>query len=67
MWAICVPRSSGTLQKLFRANGWDVVSDVHLGDWGLQMGQLISEIDHRGIAPEYFDANSRVPIPNNRP
>jgi arginyl-tRNA synthetase len=32
------------LQRLFRANGWRVVSDIHLGDWGLQMGQLISEI-----------------------
>jgi arginyl-tRNA synthetase len=40
-----------SLQRLFRANGWHVVSDVHLGDWGLQMGQLISEIGHRGIAP----------------
>ena len=34
-----------------------VISDVHLGDWGLQMGQLISEIGHRGIAPIYFDAD----------
>ena len=33
------------LQRLFRANGWQVISDVHLGDWGLQMGQLISEIE----------------------
>jgi arginyl-tRNA synthetase len=39
------------LQRLFRANRWNVVSDIHLGDWGLQMGQLISEIGHRGIAP----------------
>jgi arginyl-tRNA synthetase len=31
------------LQRLYRANGWRVFSDVHLGDWGLQMGQLISE------------------------
>ena len=23
------------LQRLFRANGWNVVSDIHLGDWGL--------------------------------
>ncbi len=44
------------LQRLYRANGWKVVSDVHLGDWGLQMGQLISEVEARGIAPVYFDA-----------
>jgi arginyl-tRNA synthetase len=54
-----------SLQKLFRANGWHVVSDVHLGDWGLQMGQLISEIDHRGIAPIYFDANYSGPYPTS--
>jgi hypothetical protein len=31
--------------RLFRANGWHVVSDVHLGDWGLQMGMIISEME----------------------
>jgi len=55
------------LQRLLRANGWTVVSDVHLGDWGLQMGQLISEIEHRGIAPIYFDANFKGPYPDQSP
>jgi arginyl-tRNA synthetase len=56
-----------SLQRLFRANGWHVVSDVHLGDWGLQMGQLISEIGHRGISPVYFDAGYTGPYPNQSP
>jgi arginyl-tRNA synthetase len=56
-----------SLQRLFRANGWHVVSDVHLGDWGLQMGQLISEIEHRGIAPVYFDAAYTGPYPETSP
>ena len=51
------------LQRLYRANGWRVVSDVHLGDWGLQMGQLISEIEHRGIAPIYFDRQFQRSVP----
>ncbi len=55
------------LQRLFRANGWDVTSDVHLGDWGLQMGQLISEIGRRGIAPVYFDAGYSGPYPEESP
>jgi arginyl-tRNA synthetase len=55
------------LQRLFRANGWKVVSDVHLGDWGLQMGQLISEIEVRGIAPIYFDENFKGPYPDISP
>ncbi|HEY5338927.1 MAG TPA: arginine--tRNA ligase [Rhizomicrobium sp.] len=56
-----------SLQRLFRANGWRVFSDVHLGDWGLQMGQLISEIEHRSIAPIYFDAGFKGPYPAQSP
>jgi arginyl-tRNA synthetase len=55
------------MQRLFRANAWHVVSDVHLGDWGLQMGQLISEIRHRGIAPVYFNENHKGPYPDESP
>jgi arginyl-tRNA synthetase len=55
------------LQRLFRANAWNVASDIHLGDWGLQMGQLISEIGHRGIAPVYFDAAVTGPYPARSP
>jgi arginyl-tRNA synthetase len=52
------------LQRLFRANGWNVTSDIHMGDWGLPMGQLISEIAHRKLAPpQYFDAKSKGPFP----
>ena len=56
-----------SLQRLFRANGWQVTSDVHLGDWGLPMGQLISEIGHRGIAPIYFDGQFKGPYPAESP
>jgi arginyl-tRNA synthetase len=56
-----------SLQRLFRANGWHVTSDVHLGDWGLQMGQLIGEIAHRGLAPVYFDAAFKGPYPEQSP
>ena len=56
-----------SLQRLFRANGWTVTSDIHLGDWGLQMGQLISEVAHRGIAPVYFDPNFTGPYPEQSP
>ena len=55
------------LQRLFRANGWRVVSDIHLGDWGLQMGQLISEVEIKGIAPIYFDAGFKGPYPEQSP
>ena len=56
-----------SLQRLFRANGWTVTSDIHLGDWGLQMGQLISEVAHRGIAPVYFDPDFSGSYPAQSP
>ena len=55
------------LQRLYRANGWRVISDVHLGDWGLQMGQLISEVELDGRAPIYFDVNYIGPYPDESP
>ncbi len=55
------------LQRLYRANGWRVISDVHLGDWGLQMGQLITEIEIMGVAPIYFDVNFVGPYPDESP
>ncbi|WP_256081421.1 arginine--tRNA ligase [Massilia sp. YIM B04103] len=33
-----------SLRRILRAQGHDTVSDVHLGDWGLQMGMLIAQI-----------------------
>ena len=56
-----------SLQRLFRANAWTVLSDVHLGDWGLPMGQLIAEIGRRGTAPIYFDAAHTGPYPDESP
>jgi len=34
------------LQRLFRFMGDEVISDVHLGDWGLQMGQVLYGLEH---------------------
>lgn len=55
------------LQRLFRANGWKVTSDIHMGDWGLPMGQVISEIGIRGLAPVYFDEKFKGPYPEKSP
>src|SRR4051812_15969424 len=56
-----------SLQRLFRANGWEVISDVHLGDWGLPMGQLISELATRCPELPYFDPADRTPYPEQSP
>lgn len=55
------------LQRLFRANGWTVTSDVHLGDWGLPMGQLIAELAVRRPDLPYFDPEDRSPYPEKSP
>lgn len=37
-----------SLYRLFKRVGHEVTSDIHLGDWGLPMGMLISEIERSG-------------------
>ncbi len=43
------------LKRLNRFVGNKVVSDAHLGDWGLQMGLIIHELSVRQPALPYFD------------
>ncbi len=56
-----------SLKRLFRFAGDRVVGDVHLGDWGLPMGMLISEIARRQPGLPYFDAASAGPYPDQPP
>ena len=43
------------LKRLMRARGHTVIGDAHLGDWGLQMGHLISELAIEQPSLIYFD------------
>jgi arginyl-tRNA synthetase len=56
-----------SLQRLFRFMGDAVTSDVHLGDWGLQMGQLINEVKLEQPNLPYFDASFAGPYPEQSP
>ena len=56
-----------SLQRLFRFMGDSVTSDVHLGDWGLQMGQLINEVKLEQPGLPYFDADFAGPYPETSP
>ena len=56
-----------SLQRLFRFMGDQVTSDVHLGDWGLQMGQLINEVKLEQPGLPYFDASVHGAVSEGEP
>lgn len=56
-----------TLQRMLRFAGDTVISDVHLGDWGLQMGHLVTELEDEQPGLVYFDASYTGPYPKESP
>lgn len=44
-----------SLKRLYRFMGYHAIGDVHLGDWGLQMGLIIAELQVRQPDLPYFD------------
>ena len=56
-----------TLQRMLRFAGDTVISDVHLGDWGLQMGHLVTELEDEQPGLVYFDAAFTRPYPAQSP
>lgn len=44
-----------SVKRILRYMGDDVIGDVHLGDWGLQIGLVITEVKHRQPDLPYFD------------
>ncbi|NQY15200.1 MAG: arginine--tRNA ligase [Henriciella sp.] len=56
-----------TLVRLLRFLGDDVTGDVHLGDWGLQMGLLIIAVMDAQPDLPYFDASAKGPFPEAPP
>ncbi len=56
-----------TLVRLLRFLGDDVTGDVHLGDWGLQMGLLIIAVMDEQPELPYFDAGQSGPFPSEPP
>ncbi len=56
-----------TLKRLARFLGHNVIGDVHLGDWGLQMGLIISELQREQPELCYFDENYDGEYPEESP
>jgi arginyl-tRNA synthetase len=55
------------LRRLFLFVGDNTLGDVHMGDWGLQMGMIISELEIRRPDLPYFNAAFEGPYPNASP
>ena len=49
-----------SIKRTARYLGYHVVGDVHLGDWGLQIGLIITELKHRKPELVYFDPDYTV-------
>ena len=56
-----------TLKRLHKFLGYNTIGDVHLGDWGLQMGLIIAELSERQPELPYFDENFTGEYPETAP
>ena len=56
-----------SLKRVARFMGHEVISDVHLGDWGLQMGLIIVELQERKPELSYFDETFIGEYPEDTP
>lgn len=56
-----------SIKRTKRFFGNQVIGDVHLGDWGLQMGLIIEELHDRQPDLIYFDAEYQGEYPKEPP
>lgn len=56
-----------SIKRMGRFLGHEIIGDVHLGDWGLQMGLIITELRKRQPDLVYFDENYQGEYPEEAP
>lgn len=56
-----------SVKRIYRYMGDEIVGDVHLGDWGLQIGLIITELKKRQPELLYFDENFSGDYPEEAP
>ena len=56
-----------SVKRMGRFLGHNVIGDVHLGDWGLQMGLIITELKQRRPELVYFDDTYTGEYPEEAP
>lgn len=56
-----------SVKRICRFMGNKVIGDVHLGDWGLQIGLIITELKKRQPDLPYFDESFTGEYPKEAP
>ena len=56
-----------SIKRLFKFFGYNAIGDIHLGDWGLQMGLIIAELQERQPDLCYFDEHYTGEYPAEAP
>ena len=56
-----------SLKRLYKFFGYHAIGDIHLGDWGLQMGLIIAELQERQPELCYFDPDFTGEYPSEAP
>ena len=56
-----------SVKRIGKFMGHNVIGDVHLGDWGLQMGLIITELKQRRPELVYFDDTYTGEYPEGAP
>ena len=56
-----------SIKRIIRFKGNDVTGDIHLGDWGYQMGLIITELKKRKPELPYFDESFEGAYPEEAP
>ena len=56
-----------SVKRIYRYFGNHVIGDIHLGDWGLQMGLIIEEVRDRHPELPYFDPDFTGEYPKEAP
>ena len=56
-----------SIKRIYRYFGDTVIGDIHMGDWGLQMGLIIAELQARKPELCYFDDSYEGEYPQEPP
>ena len=56
-----------SIKRIIRFKGNQVIGDIHLGDWGYQMGLIITELKKRQSELPYFDESFEGEYPKEAP